>query len=61
MTFIAIVHSLRLDVSLMTELKSRPVDRVNGIAIGDCLIELKKIPSASADLIFSDPPYNLQL
>lgn len=28
---------------------------------GDCLRELKKLPSASVDLIFADPPYNLQL
>ncbi len=28
---------------------------------GDCLTELKKIPSASVDLVFADPPYNLQL
>lgn len=28
---------------------------------GDCLTELKKIPSSSVDLIFADPPYNLQL
>jgi modification methylase len=45
----------------MTELKSRPLDCVNGVAIGDCLVELKKIPASTADLIFADPPYNLQL
>jgi len=28
---------------------------------GDCLEELKKIPTASVDLVFADPPYNLQL
>ena len=28
---------------------------------GDCLAELKKLPSASVDLVFADPPYNLQL
>jgi modification methylase len=33
----------------------------NEILIGDCLDELKKIPSASVDLVFADPPYNLQL
>ena len=33
----------------------------NRILVGDCLTELKKIPSASADLVFADPPYNLQL
>jgi len=33
----------------------------NKILVGDCLAELRKIPSASVDLIFADPPYNLQL
>ena len=31
------------------------------VLIGDCLVELGKIPAASVDLIFADPPYNLQL
>ena len=33
----------------------------NKIINGDSLKELKKIPDESFDLIFSDPPYNLQL
>ena len=33
----------------------------NKIINGDSLRELKKIPSESFDLIFADPPYNLQL
>ena len=33
----------------------------NKIINGDCLEELKKIPSETFDLIFADPPYNLQL
>ena len=28
---------------------------------GDCITELEKLPAASVDLIFADPPYNLQL
>lgn len=28
---------------------------------GDCVASLKKIPPKSVDLIFADPPYNLQL
>jgi modification methylase len=31
------------------------------IIIGDCIDELAKLPEASVDLIFADPPYNLQL
>ena len=26
---------------------------------GDCLEELQRIPTASIDLVFADPPYNL--
>jgi len=33
----------------------------NRILVGDCLAELKKIPAAAVDLVFADPPYNLQL
>ena len=33
----------------------------NKILNGDSLKELKKIPNESFDLIFADPPYNLQL
>lgn len=35
-----------------------PLDR---ILIGDCIAELEKLPAASVDLVFADPPYNLQL
>jgi modification methylase len=35
-----------------------PHDRV---LVGDCLKELGKLPAASVDLVFADPPYNLQL
>ena len=28
---------------------------------GDCLKELKRIPDKSFNLIFADPPYNLQI
>jgi modification methylase len=31
------------------------------ILIGDCVAELEKLPAASVDLVFADPPYNLQL
>ncbi|MCK9596792.1 site-specific DNA-methyltransferase [Candidatus Pacearchaeota archaeon] len=34
---------------------------VNKIIVGDCIEELKKFPDNSVDLIFADPPYNLQL
>ncbi len=34
---------------------------VNKIIKGDCLKVLKELPDNSVDLIFADPPYNLQL
>ena len=33
----------------------------NKIINGECIKELKKIPDETFDLIFADPPYNLQL
>ena len=33
----------------------------NKILKGDCLAQLNKLPAKSVDLIFADPPYNLQL
>ncbi len=31
------------------------------IVVGDCIAEMAKMPAASVDLVFADPPYNLQL
>ncbi len=47
-------------------LSSRPISAplnitTNRILQGDCLIELAKLPTGSVDLVFADPPYNLQL
>jgi modification methylase len=33
----------------------------NSIIIGDCIEALAKLPDKSVDLVFADPPYNLQL
>lgn len=33
----------------------------NTILVGDCVEQLKHIPAESVDLVFADPPYNLQL
>lgn len=35
-----------------------PLDRV---VVGDSIAALKALPAASVDLVFADPPYNLQL
>src|SRR6201998_4271881 len=31
------------------------------IVVGDCVAEMTKLPAHSVDLVFADPPYNLQL
>ena len=31
------------------------------IVVGDCVAEMAKLPASSVDLVFADPPYNLQL
>jgi modification methylase len=31
------------------------------VLAGDCVAEMAKIPAGSVDLVFADPPYNLQL
>src|SRR6266850_1568893 len=31
------------------------------IVVGDCVAEMSKLPASSVDLVFADPPYNLQL
>jgi modification methylase len=35
-----------------------PLDR---ILMGDCIAHMKALPAKSVDMIFADPPYNLQL
>ena len=37
------------------------LDFKNKLVNGDSLKELRKIPNETFDLIFADPPYNLQL
>jgi len=34
---------------------------VNEVLVGDCVASLERLPAASVDLVFADPPYNLQL
>jgi modification methylase len=31
------------------------------ILVGDCIAEMAKLPAEAVDLVFADPPYNLQL
>ncbi len=39
-----------------------PVEQADGrILVGDCIAALEALPPRSVDLVFADPPYNLQL
>ena len=33
----------------------------NQILLGECVETMKNLPAASVDMVFADPPYNLQL
>ena len=46
--------------SLRALREERPVPR-DAILVGDCVKEMNALPEASVDLVFADPPYNLQL
>src|SRR6186997_1913809 len=41
-----------------TQFESVPSSR---IVVGDCVAKMSKLPAGSVDLVFADPPYNLQL
>ncbi len=45
----------------MTKIKSADALPLNTIIDGDCIEVMNSLPEASVDLIFADPPYNLQL
>ncbi len=47
---------------MVARLKSVPKALpINHILLGDCLAHLRAMPDACVDLVFADPPYNLQL
>ncbi len=41
--------------------KSRNILEVDTIVQGDCIAAMEALPPGSVDLVFADPPYNLQL
>ena len=47
-----------MNKSLERTAKSLPTER---ILVGDCIELMNSLPECSVDLIFADPPYNLQL
>ena len=48
-------------MTTMTKAKSAAALPINTILSGDCIEVMNSLPEASVDLIFADPPYNLQL
>jgi modification methylase len=40
---------------------ARPPLPLGQILSGDCIAAMRSLPSASVDMVFADPPYNLQL
>ncbi|SLN67795.1 Modification methylase DpnIIB [Roseivivax jejudonensis] len=45
----------------MDRMKGAAALPLNTILAGDCVAEMAALPAGSVDLIFADPPYNLQL
>jgi modification methylase len=45
----------------MTHLPSMPVDYIDRVLVGDCIELMNGLPEGSVDMVFADPPYNLQL
>ena len=45
----------------MTNARGAPALSLDTILAGDCIEAMEGLPEASVDLIFADPPYNLQL
>jgi len=38
-----------------------PILPLDEVIVGDCIAALEKLPPESVDMVFADPPYNLQL
>src|SRR5467141_5310547 len=52
--------SPRVGLQVIPEV-AQPSRSTPQILYGDCVAELAKLPAGSVDLVFADPPYNLQL
>ena len=48
-------------VSAASKILAKPTLPLNQIVVGDCIESMNALPANSVDLIFADPPYNLQL
>ena len=50
-----------IKVPVRSKASVKPELPLNQILRGDCIEEMRRLPTASVDMIFADPPYNLQL
>ena len=57
----AVVPSVRRSPRVANPQLRTTEDFRDRILRGDCIEQLKALPTASVDLVFADPPYNLQL
>jgi modification methylase len=55
------IQVLRTGASAAAPTKSAPKLPLNQILVGDCIGRLAGLPERCIDLVFADPPYNLQL
>ena len=53
-----VIETTRVRARTTKEPVELPLGRILG---GDCVEAMRRLPSASVDLVFADPPYNLQL
>ncbi|VXC57084.1 site-specific DNA-methyltransferase [Sphingomonas sp. AX6] len=56
----AVIEKTRIARAKKAEVPA-PALPLDQILMGDCVAAMKALPTASIDMIFADPPYNLQL
>ena len=57
-----VMERVKAPVAKQRTPKAAPVDLpLDSILQGDCVEMMRSLPAASVDMIFADPPYNLQL
>ncbi|MCH7629074.1 MAG: site-specific DNA-methyltransferase [Proteobacteria bacterium] len=61
MTTAVKLRSRALRANIADAKVTAPALPLNRILRGDCIAEMRTLPDASIDMIFADPPYNLQL
>ena len=62
-TNMGVIEKLPTGVKAATKKNSRPAHKLplGQILRGDCIVRMQELPDACVDMIFADPPYNLQL